>query len=139
MNLSILRRDAKIQDLAPALMTPALMTPALTPPFETRWAPLPDELKNPARHANRLKKEKMSLSKRLEALEDDIAEREDEKARASAALLDEGVHANPDLMRQLAGELAELEQAMAELMERWEGLSGEIESLDEALESIADR
>jgi chromosome segregation ATPase len=104
------------------------MTPVLVP--------LADEVGNPARHANRLKKEKASLSKRLEALEDQIAEREDEKAQASAALLDAGVHANPDRMRQLATELAEAEQALAELMERWEGLSGEIESLDEALESI---
>jgi ATP-binding cassette subfamily F protein 3 len=124
LNSSIPAEDAKIQDLAPVF---------------TAFTPLADEVGNPARHANRLKKEKMSLSKRLEAVEDEIAEREDEKARASAALLEVGAHANPERMRQLANELAELEQALADLMERWEGLSGEIESLDEALESIADR
>ncbi len=124
LNSSI--RDAGIQDLTPVLMTPV-------------FAPLADELGNPARHANRLKKERTALSKRLEAVEDEIAEREEEKAKAYAALSDEGVHANPDRMRQLAGELAEVEQALADLMERWEGLSGEIESLDEVLESIADR
>ena len=124
LNSGIPAEDARIQDLAPPSVP---------------WAPLPDEVGNPARHANRLKKEKTSLSKRLEAIEDEIAEREDEKARASAALYDEDVHADPGRMRQLAEELAEIEQALSGLMERWEGLSGEIEAMDEALESIADR
>jgi ATP-binding cassette subfamily F protein 3 len=106
---------------------------------QERWGPLPDETENPVRRANRLKKEKTALSKRLETLEDEISDREDEKARVGAALCDPHVHTDPDRMRDLAGEMADLEQALADLMERWEGLSGEIESLDEALESIADR
>ena len=125
MNLSIPGWDAKIQDL--------------TPSFEPRWAPLPDELNNPARHANRLKKEKTALSKRLEALEDEIVEREDEKARLGAALCDPESHARPERMKELAVEMAAVEEALAALMESWENLSGEIEALDEALESIADR
>ncbi|MFA0887795.1 MAG: ABC-F family ATP-binding cassette domain-containing protein [Synergistales bacterium] len=106
---------------------------------QERWGPLPDETENPVRRANRLKKEKTALSKRLETLEDEISDREDEKARVGAALCDPHVHTDPDRMRDLAGEMADLEQALADLMERWEGLSGEIESLDEALESIANR
>ena len=108
----------------------------LAPSFEPRWAPLPDELNNPARHANRLKKEKASLSKRLEALEDEIAEREDEKARVGAALCDPDAHSNPERMKELADEMAAVEEALSCLMDRWEELSGEIEALDEALDGV---
>ena len=117
--------NAGIQDLTP-----------VEDPVSTPWGPLPDEVGNPARHANRLKKEKAALSKRLEALEDEIAELEDEKAKVGAALCEPEAHSNPDRMRELAGEMARVEDGLAGLMDRWESLSGEIGELDEALEGI---
>ena len=111
----------------------------LTPveePVSTPWGPLPDEVANPARYANRLKKEKTALSKRLEAVEDEIAEMEDEKAKVGAALCEPEAHSNPDRMRELAGEMARAEEALAGLMDRWESLSGEIGELDEALDGV---
>ena len=123
MNSSI--GNAGIQDLTP-----------VEDPVSTPWGPLPDEVGNPARHANRLKKEKAALSKRLEALEDEIAELEDEKAKVGAALCEPEAHSNPDRMRELAGEMARVEDGLAGLMDRWESLSGEIGELDEALDGV---
>jgi ATP-binding cassette subfamily F protein 3 len=102
-----------------------------------RWAPLPDERNNTARHANRLKKERSALSRRLEALEDEISGREDEKAKLEEALCDPGAHADPDRMRELAARMAAVEEELAGLMDQWENLSGQIESLEEALNAIS--
>lgn len=102
-----------------------------------RWAPLPDERNNTARHANRLKKERSALSRRLEALEDEISGREDEKAKLEEALCDPGAHADPDRMRELAARMAAVEEELAGLMDQWEDLSGQIESLEEALNAIS--
>ncbi len=129
LNSGTPERDARIQDLAPAS--------ALAPGADRdRWAPLPGEAGNAARYANRLRKERTALSKHLEAIENEIAEREDEKARIEAALCDPVAHSSPERMRELATGMESVEEALADLMDRWEALSGEIEALDEALEGI---
>ena len=64
---------------------------------------------------------------------DEIAELEGEKAKVGAALCEPEAHSNPDRMRELAGEMARVEDGLAGLMDRWESLSGEIGELDEVL------